>query len=134
MLNELLNLVIPLGFNHALFDGLHRNHEPLHVLDQNVVTGDEKLFPGRCADARTLQVTVRLTVRSLHSSSLFKIGGLVAFLHRFSCLSFRSWGLLDVLPSWLQERTRPFHWGLNQLLCLHLWLWLVVVGERNHFV
>ena len=37
MLDELLNLVDPLGFQHVLFYRLDGNHQACHVFDQDVV-------------------------------------------------------------------------------------------------
>lgn len=96
VLDELLNLVVPLRLDHALFDGLHCNHESLNVLNEDVVPSDEQLLSGRHADSRTLQVAVGHTVCCLHRCSLLEIGSLVALLHGLGA-SFGSRRLLQLL-------------------------------------
>ena len=48
VLDELLNLVFPLGFQHDFLDRLHGNHQAVHILNEYVITGNEQfLSPSR---------------------------------------------------------------------------------------
>ena len=44
MFDELLYLMYPLRFEHVFLDGLDGNHQSGHILDQNIVTGDQQLI------------------------------------------------------------------------------------------
>ena len=41
MLDELLELVDPLGLEHVLLDRLDSDHEPRHILNENIVACDQ---------------------------------------------------------------------------------------------
>lgn len=44
VLDKLLYLMLPLGFQHHFFDRLYRYHEPMDVLDEYVVACDEQFL------------------------------------------------------------------------------------------
>jgi hypothetical protein len=46
VLDELFDLVLPGWTQHVLLDALHSNHQPSHVLDEDVIAGYEELLLG----------------------------------------------------------------------------------------
>lgn len=54
VLNELFDLVFPLGLQHHFFDRLNRDHQSMYVFDQHIVSRDQQLLPS--ARASTLQI------------------------------------------------------------------------------
>ena len=48
MLDELFDLVFPLGFEHDFLDGLHSNHQTVHILNEDVITGNEQFLSASC--------------------------------------------------------------------------------------
>ena len=44
VLNEFFDLVLPLGFEHHLLDGLHCDHQPVNVLYQHIIARNQKFF------------------------------------------------------------------------------------------
>ena len=49
VLDELLNLVLPLWLEHDLLYRLHCDHQPVDVLDEDVIARDEKLLAATLA-------------------------------------------------------------------------------------
>ena len=63
VLDELFDLMLPLWLEHHLLDRLHCDHEPMYVLNQNVIACYEKLLAAMVALANTWQICSRLQYR-----------------------------------------------------------------------
>ena len=53
VLNKLFNLILPGGLQHDFLDGLHSDHQSVHVLDQDVISRDKKLLTAALASLTT---------------------------------------------------------------------------------
>jgi hypothetical protein len=118
VLDELLQLEDPLGLQHVLLDGLDRNHEPRHVLDQDVVACDEQLLFLDGALERGEQLLLPVLLMGGEARPLPKVVGLILLdnlgdhLRLSICLALyralRAVGAWDVLVT-THRQVEVFH-------------------------
>ena len=58
--DKLFDLMLPLGLEHDFFNGLDCDHKSVHILDQHVITSDQKLFSVGPRSYHSLKVCRRL--------------------------------------------------------------------------
>ena len=73
VLNEFLELVDPLSFQHVFFDALDCDHKPGNILNKNIVSCDEEFFLLDVASKSGQQLLLFLFVLSGGSSSLAQV-------------------------------------------------------------
>ena len=50
VLDELLNLMLPLWFKHNFFNRLNCDHESVHILNEDVISSDEQFLATTTCD------------------------------------------------------------------------------------